>query len=154
MYEIKQIAPIPGLAERLAEVHEDGFSHPWDAASFDALLPQPGVSVWGAIRSDRQELIGFAMVRSASVELDILTIAVRSAQRRKGVAEALLGAVFRELAPPCETVFLEVDPLNTAALKLYAKLGFETVGERPKYYKYADGTIGDAITMSRELGSS
>ncbi len=153
MFKIKRLAPVEGLAEMMAEVHQDGFSHPWDASSIGALLSQPGVRVWGAVRAEQPELIGFAMVRAAAVELEVLTIAVRSAERRQGVAEALLSAVFADSASTLETVFLEVDSQNTAARNLYVKLGFETIGERPKYYKYADGAVGDAIVMSRELES-
>ena len=154
MHKISKLAPIQNLAEILAEVHRDGFSHPWDKSSIETLLSQPGVRVWGAASADQKDLIGFVMVRSASVELEILTVAVRCAQRRKGVAEALLCAVFGDAAHTCETVFLEVDPQNTAARHLYEKLGFETIGERPRYYKYADGSIGDAIIMSLALGTA
>ena len=153
MPEIRRMIPVQGLAQALAEVHRDGFSQAWDSASFESLLFQPGITVWGAISADQEELIGFAMVRAASVELEVLTIAVRSVHRRQGVAEAVLASVFRELGANCETVFLEVDSQNAAALHLYRKLGFETIGERPKYYKHVDGTVGDAIVMSRKLGT-
>ncbi len=46
-----------------------------------------------------------------------------------------------------ETAILEVRASNTAALRLYFKLGFQQVGRRASYY--SDGE--DAVLMEREL---
>ena len=63
--------------------------------------------------------------------------------RRRGVASALVRAAL-DLAPAADAN-LECRASNAAALRLYEKLGFETVGARAKYY--ADGE--DCVLMTR-----
>jgi ribosomal-protein-alanine N-acetyltransferase len=50
-----------------------------------------------------------------------------------------------------ESMFLEVDNGNTAALGLYRKLGFEKVGERQGYYRQENGALSTALVMKRVL---
>ena len=50
-----------------------------------------------------------------------------------------------------ESIFLEVDKGNVAALGLYRKLGFDQVGERRGYYKDANGDVSTALVMKRIL---
>ena len=47
-------------------------------------------------------------------------------------------------------MFLEVRPSNVAALALYARAGFETIGRRKGYYPAADGRE-DALVMRLPL---
>ncbi len=50
-----------------------------------------------------------------------------------------------------ESLFLEVDDTNQAALGLYRKLGFAKVGERPAYYTDKNGVRTTALVMKRDL---
>jgi ribosomal-protein-alanine N-acetyltransferase len=47
-------------------------------------------------------------------------------------------------------MFLEVRPSNPAGLSLYEQKGFSVVGQRPGYYRSAEGRE-DAIVMRLDL---
>jgi ribosomal-protein-alanine N-acetyltransferase len=88
------------------------------------------------------------MARVAAGEAEILTLAVLPAQRRQGLAGALMQAAIAQCeALGAEALFLEVATRNQAARALYAGFGFEEVGRRRGYY--ADGD--DALTLRRPL---
>jgi len=70
--------------------------------------------------------------RVAPDEREILNVAVDPAQRRKGIALAL---VLDELARGPGRWFLEVRASNEAAIRLYETAGFERCGSRPGYYQ-------------------
>ena len=81
-------------------------------------------------------------------EAHLLAVGVTDGARRRGVGEALLGALSREAeGRGCTRILLEVDGGNIAARGLYAKLGFVEVNVRRGYY--ADG--GDAIELSADV---
>jgi len=78
-------------------------------------------------------LSGFLVSRQvAGGEREILNIAVDPEFRRLGIATELLRA---EIARCPGTHFLEVRESNAPARRLYERLGFEPVGERPGYYE-------------------
>jgi ribosomal-protein-alanine acetyltransferase len=64
-------------------------------------------------------------------EAEILNVAVEPCHRRLGVATMLLKAAILQRPG---VFYLEVRESNQAARNFYAKLGFESVGMRPKYY--------------------
>lgn len=133
------------VAQALAAIHAEAFDTPWSADAFAALLAQPGVMLEAAPD-------GFVMVQAAADEAEILTLAVRPAARRRGVATALVEMAARraELAG-AGRLFLEVAEDNLAARALYARLGFEPVGRRPRYYARANGPAVDALLLARNL---
>jgi ribosomal-protein-alanine acetyltransferase len=78
-------------------------------------------------------IAGFVAYRpTGEGEWEILNLAVAPEARRKGVAAALTQEM---LARSAGKVFLEVRLSNTAARKLYQKLGFSEVGLRRGYYE-------------------
>ena len=93
------------------------------------------------------------MLRHLGEEVELISIAVDRKWRNKGVGLMLMRALFDAvLMTPAKRMLLEVAADNTAALKLYAKLGFQKVGERKGYYPRPDGTPATAIVMARDLG--
>ena len=139
----------------LAEIHRAAFPHGWSGDEFAALLRQE--NVFGLIMR-RQLLrpgsqpVGFVLIRIAADEAEMLTLAVLPSRRRRGVggelAEEAMRRLYREGA---RSVFLEVDEGNEAALVLYRRLGFETVGTRSGYYVEAGARPGNALVMRRQL---
>ena len=94
-----------------------------------------------------EEPVGFALVRAAPGEEELLLIAVQPEFRGAGLAKRLLEqftAAARERG--AERIFLEMRE-NNPAEKLYRTFGFETIGRRPKYYSKSDGSRIDAITF-------
>ena len=50
-----------------------------------------------------------------------------------------------------EEMFLEVEAANMPAVRLYRKLEFLTVAERPAYYEGEGGQRSSALVMRRNL---
>ncbi len=91
---------------------------------------------------------GFVLVRTATDEAEILTLAVAPHARRRGVGSRLLAAALADaISRAAATVHLEVSAANDAARLLYAKAGFVEIGRRLRYYD--DGS--DALLLSRSL---
>jgi len=117
---------------------------PWPAGLFERelQLDEARLSVAGEGSLGN----GYLSARRIADEVHILSIAVDPAQRRRGVARALLDAVLREeTARGARSALLEVRVSNLAARAFYASTGFVAVGRRPRYY--ANGE--DALLMTR-----
>ena len=145
----------PGRTEdagELARIHAKGFYRGWPTAEFMSFLSEPGTPVYVACDA-RRRIAGFALIRLAADESELLTIAVDPKWRGKRVGEALLRAVFDDLLmSPARRMFLEVSEENQAAIKLYARQGFATIAKRQGYYPKPDGTAATALVMARDLG--
>lgn len=147
----RTVEPVrPGDFDVLEDIHAESFIAPWTADEQAAMNDNPGVSTFVARRGSAlasRKAIGFVTVRRAADEGEILTMAVHPRHRNAGVGRMLLEAALRHLyAERVSEVFLEVDPANDPALKLYRRAGFETVGERPDYYQSGGGRQ-KALTM-------
>ncbi len=133
-------------AGTLAEIHAAAFGHAWSDEEFAALIADRGVFAVGLRRGRR--LAGFVLVRVVADEAEILTIAVRPKDRRRGYGRMLMDEALRRLhragAAAC---FLEVDRGNGPAVALYRSLGFENVGERRNYYQTGSQGEGTALVM-------
>jgi tRNA threonylcarbamoyladenosine biosynthesis protein TsaB len=133
-----------------AAMHAEAFTAPWPAEDFARLMAMPGARP--VIAMSRDEPVGFALVRQAADEAEILTIATRPAYRRRGVARALIEHQRRALeAAGVTALYIEVAPSNLAARLLYEALGFGVAGRRKAYYGAAGGPHEDAIVMRREV---
>lgn len=131
-----------------AELHAKSFAHPWSAAELDGLLTAKENLADGAFDGKTKALFGFVLSRLAADEAEILTIAVDPALRKTGIGGKLLAAHLAGLAAKrVKVLFLEVDQNNAAARALYARFGFEQVGERKAYYRTADGGRATALVM-------
>ena len=94
---------------------------------------------------------GFLLSRHAADEEELLLIAVLPQLRGRGIGQVLIDQLFVSArARGVATIFLEMRRGNPA-VHLYQKAGFKPVGERPNYYKTADGKLIDAITFARKL---
>ena len=92
------------------------------------------------------------LVRVAADEAEILTIAVATSHRRRGVGRALIEEAMRRLyRDRVACLFLEVDAGNAAALALYHRLRFEKVGERKGYYAHGTVPGATALVMRADL---
>jgi len=135
-------------ARVMAALHADAFEEPWPESAFAELTVQHSVSGWIAQTTDP---MGFILIRRASDEMEILTLAVARQNRRLGVAAALVNhALALANTDGARTCYLEVAVDNEAACALYKSCGFAQTGERPKYYRRGASKI-DALIMSRAL---
>ena len=138
-------------ADTLATLHAQGFHRGWPSADFASYIAGRDTLVYVACDAKRK-IAGFAMLRLAADEAELITIAVEPRWRKKGVGRALMDALLTDLRmTPARRLFLEVAADNPAALRLYARLGFTTISERQGYYARPDGRPATAIVMARDL---
>jgi [ribosomal protein S18]-alanine N-acetyltransferase len=138
-------------ADTLAALHAQGFHRGWPSADFASYIAGRDTPVYVACDAKRK-IAGFAMLRLAADEAELITIAVEPRWRKKGVGRALMDALLTDLRmTPARRLFLEVAADNPAALRLYARLGFTTISERQGYYARPDGRPATAIVMARDL---
>ena len=94
---------------------------------------------------------GFVLSRHVLDEEELLLIAVAPSCRRRGIGALLIGHLFAAARKRgVNRIYLEMRRGNPA-LFLYRKLGFEPIGERPNYYRMANGERIDAITFGRSI---
>jgi ribosomal-protein-alanine N-acetyltransferase len=123
------------------------FGEAWTAPQCAGLLPMPGV--WLSLARAGGEVVGFSMSRVVAREAELLLLAVRDRDQRRGVGQLLLDAFVADAsARGAQRVHLEVREGNHA-VKLYSRSGFTQVGRRRNYYSGRDGQIYDALTLAR-----
>lgn len=147
---IRRVAPPFGAeAERLAALHAGAFapSRGWSAAEICALAGAPGVALLAAPS-------GFALIRVAADEAELLTLAVAPCARRRGLGAALLRAAEdAACAGGAGELLLEVAADNAPARALYAKAGYEARAIRAAYYPRPGGAAADALILARPLAA-
>lgn len=91
-----------------------------------------------------EELVGYCVCSSGRKSAHLISVAVQTDYRRKGVATSLLRRALEFLIEQSiPELWLEVNLKNVDAINLYSKLGFEKTGVLEGYY--SDGA--DAIRM-------
>lgn len=138
----------------LADLHARNFSRPWTDGEFRDLLLKDQVFgfVVRELRWGKGRLLGFVLARAVADEAEILTIAVAPDWQGHGLGRRLMDAVLSRVhADRVESVFLEVDEKNVAAIALYRKLGFFEVGGRKDYYRDVRGRPSSALVMRRDV---
>ena len=139
----------PDDAERLSNLHIEGFDDAWSAVAIADLLRSTGV--FGFIAELNSKPAGFILCRQAADEAEVLTIVTAPAFRRRGIGDDLLHhGLAAALAGGATSVFLEVAEDNPGAEALYRAQGFGAVGRRPGYYLRASGAVA-ALIMRRDL---
>jgi ribosomal-protein-alanine acetyltransferase len=134
-------------APAIAALAADSLPERWGALAFRAELEAPGGIGFVALAPDG-ELIGYAVGTRTLAQLEIRSLAVAAAHRRRGVGRALLARLLEcERAHGVEDVILEVRSSNLAAQRLYRSAGFQTRATRLRYY--ADGEA--ALLMAVQL---
>ena len=142
----------PADSQAIARLHTHGFHHPWNDGEFRSLLNEPAIFGFIARPVGRAKTPGgFVLARLAAGEAEILTIAVEKSDRRNGVGTSLMETVLRSLHQlRAQSLFLEVDEQNSAAVNLYKQLGFTQVARRPSYYDTPAGK-SSALVMRLDL---
>ena len=141
---------MPSDAAALASLHGASFRRGWSEDEFERLLLERNVITHRAMMSRR--LVGFVVSRLAPPEAEILSIAVASSQRGRGLARRLLDLHLRRLVGlGARTVFLEVDENNMAARRLYRRMGFGDAGRRDRYYQQDSVAASAALVLRRDV---
>lgn len=142
---------VPMTADHLDEVAELEricFSAPWSRNMLAEELDNALAAFLVAL-DDTGKVVGYAGVHVILDEGYITNVAVHPDFRRRGIAGKLL-QVFLDFARGNSLAFLtlEVRASNQAAIILYGRHGFRSVGRRRNYYEHPRE---DAIIMTREF---
>lgn len=120
--------------DEVAEVEKSIFSQPWSKKGFADAIGQEAALYLTARVNGR--LAGYCGLLQSLDEADITNVAVAEVFRNQGVASAMLNELIRCGQEGGILNFtLEVRAKNAAALHLYEKLGFVSVGIRPGFYE-------------------
>ena len=132
--------------EAIHHLETTAFPSPWRREFFESELRGTGRVNLVARRNG--SVIGYVFAMWFLDELHVNKIAVDEAERRKGIALALMREC-TEFAHQngIRTISLEVRQSNTGAQQFYETLGFASFYVRPRYYP--DGEA--AVVMMREL---
>ena len=130
----------PSDLPAVMEITRRSLPLPWGEAVWrEELASPPGLYLVLEVDGVVSGYIGLKLV---SDEAHIVTIAVRSEQRRRGFARTLVEAALADPASAAaRRVHLEVRPSNTGARALYGFLGFVETGVRPGYYGDEDALL-------------
>jgi [ribosomal protein S18]-alanine N-acetyltransferase len=130
----------------LSAIYGECFDTNWTDEAFGDFIESALVLVCAP------DLNGFIIVRQASDEAEIITLAVRPNARRQGLAQSLLTQAIIVLSTTgCTRIFLEVAVDNPSALALYKQHDFHEVGIRKGYYRRPNGDRIDALVMERAV---
>ena len=129
------------------EIERACFSLPWTQEQFMPFL-SGGHHMMLVAEDEEKQVLGFLCLMHVLDEGEIANVAVCPANRRLGVADALMESTLKA-AEELGLVYLglEVRESNLPAISLYQKYGFVPVGRRKHYY---DAPREDAILMSKK----
>lgn len=105
----------------------EGYRREMDSPNSDLLILQ---------QMTPQQILGVGCVWAILDEAHITTLAIDPTVQRQGWGSVMLQALLRAARRrELEWATLEVRVSNLGAIALYKKFGFESVGERKKYYQ-------------------
>lgn len=134
--------------EDVLKIEEQAYGeHHWSKDSFYGELSNNLAHYYSAFDTDNN-LIGYAGSWRILEEAHITTLAVKPEMKRKKIGEALLNKILQDCYEnDIKYLTLEVRVSNTAAIKLYEKYGFKSLGTRKGYYQ---NNNEDALIMWTE----
>lgn len=119
--------------EQVAAIEKKCFSEPWSLEGFASSLCSEYSFYLTVLWEER--VIGYCGFLRSFEEADVTNVAVDENWRNQGIAERMLKALMEQgKAQGIERFTLEVRSSNQAALHLYKKLGFKSVGIRKNFY--------------------
>ncbi len=134
---------------RVLEIERELFRAPWSLAMFRQEVEEKWLSR-SFVAISEQQVVAYVIAWFLRGEVHILNLGVTPTHQRRGIARRLLRHIL-DFAEETNSalVTLEVRVSNEAAKRLYASMGFASVGIRRRYYRDNDE---DALVMTRRLG--
>jgi ribosomal-protein-alanine N-acetyltransferase len=144
--QLARIEEAAALAQMSRELIETGLAHSWTAARIARHIQHPESVVLAA--QVARAPVGFAVMQFADDSAHLNLLAVAAAQRRRGIARALVNWL-EESARTAGTfvIALELRATSAAAYAFYSALGYRETGRAPGYYQ----GVEEAIRMARDL---
>ena len=132
--------------EVIEALERECFKTPWTREMLDGSFTLDNFA--GFIADENGSVAGYIGVIYDEWDGEILNVAVRETERKKGYGKALMQTALDFLTEKGkENVFLEVRRGNVVAQNLYFSLGFVKIGERKKYYENTE----DAFVLGKKL---
>ena len=127
---------VPEDADGVASVEKACMPVPWSRESFWQEAANTDAYYLLGIDTDKDNLImAYTGCWVLGNEGHITNVAVDPDYQGQGMGRKLMEKLVEAVKPlGVDSMTLEVRPSNTRALALYEKLGFKSVGRRPKYY--------------------
>lgn len=145
-WRVDRLTSITDL-DAVLEIEQASFANPWTREMYLTEMKNEEVSFVYAARDQEGRILGFCSFWRVLDELHINNLAVLPAERRAGVATALLDHVLKEGARlGARRATLEVRRSNTIARRLYERFGFSVAAVRRGYYTHP---VEDAMVLSR-----
>ena len=139
---------LPKHAAAAAKLEKVCFTAPWSEEILRQESKNPAAVMLCAM-DDQNRLLGWAGFEHVCGEGSITNVAVEPAARRRGIGQALVVSLIKEAEKlSLESLILEVRVTNSAAIALYNKLGFVSLGVRPGFY---EAPREDALMMRKTL---
>ena len=130
--------------EKIKDTLQSDFDEFWNANILKSELESENSKY--IVLEENDIILGFAGILITPDDTQITNIVTKKSERNRGIGSLLLDRLIemtQELDR--ENISLEVNEINTPAISLYKKKGFEIVGRRKKYYN----GINDAIIMTK-----
>ncbi len=131
-------------------VERRAFPTPWSLAMFVLELSKPNGVCLAAWRPDgdpaQERLCGYLICSRYDTIWHVMNISVDPAERRRGLATALLDELIVTIDDEQAQFTLEVRVSNAPAIRLYESFGFLSAGVRRRYYQ---DNQEDALIMWR-----
>lgn len=122
--------------DQVLQIEKNSFSSPWSFTAFESELSDNQNFTCYLVAKIGDQVLGYLGTWFIVDEVHITNIAVKPTFRRQGVGQLLLRYLFRiAKLKKMSAITLEVRLTNLPAQELYNKLGFKSVGIRPKYYQ-------------------
>jgi ribosomal-protein-alanine N-acetyltransferase len=133
---IRSATPADIPLMRARELQADTAAH-WAEREYGALFAPDAPKRIALVEGEAgDDVSGFLIARCGLEEWEIENVVVDTRRRRSGIGTALVKELLRLAASAgVPALLLEVRESNTAARRLYEKIGFSTVGRRPGYYQ-------------------
>ncbi len=128
-------------------IERRAFPTPWSLAMFVLELSKPSGICLAAERDER--IVGYLVCSRYDTVWHLMNVAVDPAERRQGIATALVERLFATADKPGEQYTLEVRRSNAEAVEMYEHFGFHSAGYRRGYYH---DNREDALIMWRTVG--
>ncbi len=117
------------------EIEKQSYPTPWSRSMFAGELAKPSSICIGAYDEETSRLIGYLVISRYVDAWHVMNLAVAPAERRRGIASALMERLFELTAGDGRRGYtLEVRESNEPAIKLYERFGFRPAGRRRGYY--------------------
>ncbi len=140
---------VPAIMPVMDAAFDPVYGEAWTENQCIGALALPGCFLMTASRDG--QIVGFAIVRSILDEAELMLIAVKPDNHRRGVGRVLLrGVETKCISLGVSKLHVEMREDNPAHA-FYSDAGFTLIGERRNYYPRLDGKSASALTFCRLL---